>query len=920
MKFAGPTSNGAPWQEENTIEITFDSVEELNKNNTKYIRARRSVVRTSSEAKPGDKKELVFHLPDGNSFKVDAAVEKVKEQPGKSYAISLFKLQNLTDDHLDMIKKSLAPPVDDLDMGDDLDIDIPADELPSEKDGEKEEPKLKKGGEKRTEPKQAKEKKKETSKRSEEEEAAVQAMLLEDAPEDEELIEVELPEELKGVSGDLIMPKVEGVEEDPFMEQKKYVVAFILSFTKSVQRSGYYGDSDHPEAVKSKKGLYALFRKIVGRRREVSFIRKSGGDDNDLLIDGVLAEMVSSREIMPRGMADLYVPRFMEYLERRCLISFSVKRVINEDKFNGFIDLMSKFSSEFRDDARKEGERFTKTLVDHGIMEVSAIFDEDIIASGRKLPWQAELTLSRLRKDLKTVPLLKNATEEELRQIKIRIFEDTIRPLRNPAFMIAVLLNADLIMEAIEDNPVLQDINVEEFMIKGAEVEFLAKTSLELIKELEGVLELQKSAALEVQRNQAKKREEALMRIAKHVTERLLEVENPVADDTVEEFYNHKLIPFDSLPTRVQERISNKKLAEVFLKNSGEILERFDSHLSDKEFSEMINRFQRVIPLLSEKNEYLIVSRIIDKTRKYLDDRDAKRKSLARRLFDFIGTTDVLKNLRDAFDSEDKELRGLAATVFVAFGRQSVPMFLDVLKSNDDKWVRKQIIRSLIEIGAPSVQPMINELYKEDNPWFFLRNIVNILGEVGDRKIVGKLTLLLYHENPSVREETVNTLFRISPETAESHLIKMLDDHEPKVREKAIYCLGMMQSQNEKVFNFYMEVLEGKAELENEALQIQVYRAVGKLGKIEESKRKTIESILLGELEKKYGGGLLRFLKQSSSPEVSDSLQMAACTALGDIGAGKKVIKVLENMAKDKDPVLSQRAKEALDKVEKRGG
>lgn len=910
MKFAGPTHNGVDWNSSDLIEITYETVDELRQNHEKYLKSRRAIVRCNEKASPGDIKTLRFLLPGGNSFSVKGKIEKIKEQPGSPFVLALFVLAKFDDDVSAKLEAALRPvEADDLDFGEGFDLPLTHDYEPHSEPDPPPRPTVSSARPRETVPG-----------RSAQEQDAVNAYLSDDVPDDFNISDAELPEELKGTSGDFIMPRKEGEERDPHLEDKKFVIAFVLMFTKSVQRTGYYGDANHPEAIKAKKGLYALFRRIIGKNREVSFIRKAIGKDRDILIDGVLNDMITLREIMPHGMADLYIPRFLEYLERRCLISFSIKRVINEEKFDRFIGLMSQYSPEFREDARKEGERFTKTLLENGIVEVSAIFDEDIIASGRKLPWQAELTLSRLKKDLKTLPLLRNATEEELRQIKIRIFQDVIRPLRNPAFMIAVLLNADLIMESIEDQPTLKDINVEQFMITGADPSFLAQTSREMIKEIEGVRELQIKAPLEAQRSAAAKHEKILVRLFTHITERFLdETRNTDVDDALEEFFNHKLIPFKTLPVRIQERITSKKLMEAMQQNADDILERFNGPLSDKEFSDFINRFQRVVPLLSDKGEYLLVSKIIDAARKHLDDRDVRRRSITKRLFDYIASTNILPNLKEAFNSDDKQLRELALTVFVSFGRQSVPILLELLKTHNDKWIRKQLIRSITEIGSAGVQPMINELYKQGNPWYYLRNIISILGEIGDRRIAGKLNLLLYNEHPQVREETIMALYRISPDTAENHIVKALEDQDNRVREKAIYALGMLGSTNDRVMQFYQEVLDGKVAPENETLQIQVYNAIGNMTRLDETRRKHMEDALLTKLESGYAGGLLAMFKRGQGAKLSDGVKLAICQSLGKMAKGKRVRALLTKVSKEQDPVLAQRAREALEAVKSRG-
>lgn len=753
-------------------------------------------------------------------------------------------------------------------------------------------------------------------------ELALEAMLNDTAPVDETPITVELPEELRGSAGDMLMPKKEGQEHDPQLEIKKYTVAFVLLFTKSVQRSGYYADPNHPETIKSKKGLYGLFRKIVGNKREVNFVRKTIGKERDLLIDGALDEMSSLSSIMPHGMVELYIPRFLEYLERRCLISLSIKRSINESRFNAFIDLMSKYAPEFRDNSRKEGERFTKSLQEAGIYEVSAIFDEDMIASGRKLPWQVELTLARLRKDLKTLPLLRNATETDLLRIKLNIFRDTIRPLRNPSFLITILTNSDLIMEHIADIPSLRDIDVEGMVIEGAEIRFLAETSKTLVTNVNEAAEQCVKAQLETNRQQAAELEANLRRLLQRISDRFLkdESEAPAVDEALENLYLNQLLEFSVLPLRIQEKITNDRLMDTFLRKSDEILERFQGPLNDKEFSDFLNRFQRVVPLLAARDEFVLVGRIIEAASRHLNDRDTRRRSMTKRLFDTIASPAIYAQLRSSFLSDDKAMRQMAATVFVVFGVPTVPLLLDVLKTNEDKWIRKRTLQVLTQIGSAATPAIINELYKEDNPWYFMRNLISLLSDAGDQKAVGKLTLLLYHAHPSVREETLEAITKLSPQSAESYLLKALDDQVPQVRERAIACLGRLRSQSEKVLRIYIDILDGKVALANEALQVQVYRALGQLSNLDESKRHQVEEALLRNLEGAVSQNWRVWLglAPAISADLSDAKKVAICEALGALGRSRKAEQVLKRMTKEHDSVLAQKATNALTAVETR--
>ncbi len=896
MKFLGPTTNGTAWSDTSEITVVFETVEELQKANDKYFPAKRAVVRTSGEARPGEGKTLNFQLPGGLSFKVNAKVEKVKERPGMDFVVSLFKLTDFAKPHQDIIAKAIkgdeeeAVEEDELMLGFDDSLGFGDRGTVSSAPAASKSP--------------SKNKK-------------MSQMFLDEAPV-EFIDDAELPPELDGVGGDLMIPS-EDRENDTSIEMKKWVIAFVLKFTKSVARAGYYADANHPEAKKAKEGLYSLYRRLLGDRRQVTFIKKSVGDDRDMMIDGPLDEMLGLVDIMPQGMRELYVPRFMEYFDRRCLISMTIRRSITKAKFEKFIDLMGRFSTEFKEDTRKEGERFTQTLVENDIIEVSTVFDEDIISSGRKLPWQAELTLSRLRKDLKTVPLLKDCTEDEMRVLKERIFTDTVKPLRNPVFLIVVLLNSDLIMEGIEDMAFLNDLDVEMFIILGVEIGFLAKSTFDIINELEGVRKIQQKAQIEAQRKIAQDHEKILARAITHIADRFLTSGDPVTFEALEELYNRKMVAFKVLPVQLQDRITGRKLLEAFLNNTDQILLQFNSRLSDKDFSDFLSRFQRVIPLLAAEKKYDLVANIIDAVRKHLEGRDSRRRSLAKRLFDYVSATDTLKDLIGVFEEiDDKEIRNSITAVYVSFGRNGVPFLLNILKNHGDKWVRKQMIRALIEVGEPAVQPMVTELYKEKNEWYFLRNLVNILGELGDRRVVGKLNLLLFHDHPQVREETLLALHNIAGEMAEPQIVKALDDKDPKVMLKAVYCLGASKSTNERALKFYSEVLGDKIEDSSEMLKIQVYRAIAGLSDLDETRKNKFEDILTSNLEQQYKSGFMALFIKKKESAMSDSIKMAIVDAMGGIGRSKKTRNLLQVVTREKDPILKQRSEAALAKVKQR--
>lgn len=739
------------------------------------------------------------------------------------------------------------------------------------------------------------------------------AILNDAAPVGETLVDAELPEELRGPAGDILMPKREGGDDDPNLELKKYIVAFVLVFTKSVQRSGYYGDGNHPEAVKSKQGLYSLFRRIVGGHHELTFIRKAVGKEKDVLVDGVLDGMVSLRNILPNNMADLYIPRFQEYLERRCLVSLSIKRSIDEKRFNTFVDLLSYYAREFRDDSRKEGERFSRSLTEHEIFDISVVFDEDMIASNRKLPWQAELILSRLRKDLRSMPYLRGASDEELKKIKMRVFNDTIRQLRATTFMIAVLRNADLIMDRLEGNPLFTDLDIVKSMVEGVEIGFLSETCREIMKLLVLTRKKLADATTDEERKESAEEERIWLGILAHMNARFLSDGSEASMNALDLFFQQNLVSYEDLPPALKERIGSQKLFENFVRDPDRVLTRFSQPLNDKDFSEFLGRFLRMVPILADKEEYALLARLVGAVVSQRNPAQAARYQQIETFMETIATPHLWERMRGGYETPDKALRTLVEKIFVSYGQASVPTLLGILKESEDKWVRKRVLHTLTEIGAVALPSILYELSVNENPWYFVRNLVRLLADMGNKKAATRLPGLLHYAHPTVREEALGALVRLTPESAEPQLLQALKDEEAQVRLRAVALLGGMRNQSDKLLRYYRDVLEGRAEVGNEAMLTQVYLSLAQLNRLDESRRKNFETILLSQSERIVDGGWTSWFKFTVRKRemFSDTARAAFCRAIGNLGRSRKALSILDRLAHAHDPVLAAQAADA---------
>ena len=110
------------------------------------------------------------------------------------------------------------------------------------------------------------------------------------------------------------------------------------------------------------------------------------------------------------------------------------------------------------------------------------------------------------------------------------------------------------------------------------------------------------------------------------------------------------------------------------------------------------------------------------------------------------------------------------------------------LAEEEDRKVKARLLKiiELVEIGAVEVL----KSYLNDDRWYVVRNLVRILGTVGDENIVESVIPFLSHENPKVRTESILSLLKIGSDKSFDSLILALNSQDSTVQTMAINALS----------------------------------------------------------------------------------------------------------------------------------
>ncbi len=675
---------------------------------------------------------------------------------------------------------------------------------------------------------------------------------------------------------------------------------FVLHLIQAFLRTGYY-TSDHPESKKAKEGLYQKFRELFEEEDELAFLVREEQGGQEIFVEGVLPEAQKLSRMMMKGMGELYVPKFAKYMERKDLISLTLKSRMKQGEFSSFVDIMSEPT--MVDTRRKQDQdRFAQALYSRGIFNISYVFNEEFLALEREMPWRARLTLSRMRKDLKMIPLFQKMMGQDIQQIRISLLRDALRPIRQSDLLCAILRNSDLATtsEGLEET-------IEDEIVSSLKKQYLLNTSKIFLREHLDLKKLQKQDGFEKKSD----------RLVKKLCSRLKEAATGETENLLEEFFRHQLIGLEDLPPALKDKILLERLTDKFLNYTDQFFQQLDQARDKEAFLNVAISFVRMIPELIRRDRYPEILRIFETLNGHFHQK-RMWSLLAGQVLEEIGKGTIPQLLKEKFLKGKKEVRVAVIPILAALEIGAIPVLIDILKSSEDQWVRKNACEALIQIGPVAAVHLLKELERQQTSVDTTCDILRVLGQIKSREWQAPLTKIAKsfaaHEHSRLREQAIHTLCQVGGPEGEQIYLSSLNDPDIEVRKRAVWCLGMVKSTQGlgKMVEMLKE-LSATPSPQSDKLETHIYLAFGLSGNIAIEGR-TSEQILIEVLEKRGIKGLLGFLQKNP---LTDASLSAICDTLGKIGTGES-IKALTRLEKSQKGSLVPKIREAIKKIEDR--
>ncbi|MBM4398077.1 MAG: HEAT repeat domain-containing protein, partial [Deltaproteobacteria bacterium] len=669
---------------------------------------------------------------------------------------------------------------------------------------------------------------------------------------------------------------------------------FTLSMVKAMLQTGYYS-ADHPAAKAVVEDLYGIFRQVVLDAPELTYVLVSAVDERGVMIEGLLPEPIEVAKTFRGVMGDHFCAKFHDYFLRNKIASFTIKRAISETEFESFAGMWVGWAVRSLEEQAAASE-MSDELNRKGVFNVTVVGIDEVVGQQRHLVWPVRIALSRLRKDLSRLPMLKGADRDTLARLKQQVIADVVRPVSRPEMLRDLILNADLVSEGLRD---VTDLEVESAIVAAISPKPLFATAQVLLDLLDnlgktGIADKITHAATDVEGLGVLARRGVVKMLA-----RLAAADVTEAKALLEASYERGLISLDILPDDIRRHIKAVEMTEKFLQAPDAYFRDFSGCAEPRTYLKYLNVFSMILPELVSRR---LVNYVGQTYQILWHHRDADPQPFAGRqrfieealrVQERAGVLDDMLRLATATRKEDREGIELGISMF---GPSAVPGIILMLAGHDDVSTRKAAFGMLHRIGPAAVPLLVDELRAHRHSWSTARNLISVLGDMQARDAVAAVSQYCPHPHAKVREECALSLAKILGNEAEPKLIEFLEDKDEIVVRRVIHLLARMHATVPAFLGRLVTTValrSRKAPEPHEWLQVACLRALGEYehvvfpdpGLVE---RTLCEIIRPPRLRRLLPGRFGVRLK-------TQDIQVLAAVALGAVGTAKS-IPVLEGM------------------------
>lgn len=262
-----------------------------------------------------------------------------------------------------------------------------------------------------------------------------------------------------------------------------------------------------------------------------------------------------------------------------------------------------------------------------------------------------------------------------------------------------------------------------------------------------------------------------------------------------------------------------------------------------EQFASMMSLIEDGLELLLERGEFEVGADVAAALTEAEDEPqlDAGQRRRIRAAIDTLAKPAQMRHVNDAmrlYKHDTSEYQACHRLLGILGGHAIGPL-LEVLAEEPDMSARKALVDLLSGMAANFVDELGDRV--TDTRWYFVRNVVSILANVHDPRVLQHLNRTLRYHDSRVRRETIRAIASVKDRLAHEMLIAALEDEDVQNVQLAARYLGTLKARGG--VDALLQVARGDGRGNRDlAARIEAIESLGRIGSSEAVE--TLEAIV----------------------------------------------------------------------------
>jgi hypothetical protein len=322
----------------------------------------------------------------------------------------------------------------------------------------------------------------------------------------------------------------------------------------------------------------------------------------------------------------------------------------------------------------------------------------------------------------------------------------------------------------------------------------------------------------------------------------------------------------------------------------------------DAAFFEMVDIFDNVLETLMLRGDFWHSKKILELFRGLMGPErnlpEAQRLRLMQAI-DKAGDPQRIRALEQVLNQWGAREADPLFDFWMLLNKNALIPLIELLGRLTEMKMRRVICEALVHLGKDNIEPLAQKL--DDPRWFVVRNVVYVLGKIGQERVIEKFRKLIDHKEVKVRKELIHTLDGMKDPRAKELLKDFLNDPESALRILAIRSLSNQNYQG--ALEPLKEMVEDREFITRDLYEKkEIFEALGKIG----------GTAVVPKMRKLVRQGGSAWFKKS----VKEELGLCAVIALKRIGT-EEAVAVLREGETLSSKIIREACAKALNEIGK---